>query len=77
MHGHGRPGSPQDQAANAEFSREFGVFGSPDHAVQRLGALIEVGIDRFILRGSPIDPADPGSVASERFVNEVARQLKS
>ena len=76
MHAHGRPGSPQDQAANAEFSREFGVFGSPDHAVQRLGALIEVGIDRFILRGSPIDPANPGSVSSERFVKEVVSQLK-
>ena len=76
MHGHGRPGSPQDLAARGDFSREFGVFGPPDYCVERLGQLIALGVDRFILRGSPTDPSDPRSQASERFVKEVARQLK-
>ncbi len=76
MHSHGRPGSAQDMAATSEFSREFGVFGSPDYCVERLAPLIELGVDRFVLRGSPIDPANPSSVASERFINDVVRQLR-
>jgi 5,10-methylenetetrahydromethanopterin reductase len=76
MHAHGRPGSPQDLAATSEFSRDFGVFGSPDYCVDRLAPLIDAGVDRFILRGSPTDPANPNSAVSERFVKEVARQLR-
>ncbi len=76
MHGHGRPGSAQAAAIPAEFERAFGVFGPPDYCVQRLGGLVELGIDRFILRGSPLDPADSDSAASERFVQEVAPQLQ-
>ena len=75
MHGHGRPGSAQASSIPPEFERDFGVFGPPDYCVQRLGELVEIGIDRFILRGSPLDPADPDSQASERFVQEVASQF--
>lgn len=75
MHEHGRPGSAQAAAVTTEFERGFGVFGPPDYCVQRLGELIEAGIDRFILRGSPLDPADPGSASSERFTQEVIPQL--
>jgi len=39
--------------------------------------LIELGVDRFVLRGSPLDPADPDSMASERFTQEVIRQLRN
>ena len=77
MHGHGRPGSAQSGVIPAEFERSFGVFGPPDYCVQRLGELIELGVDRFILRGSPLDPADPDSQASERFAAEVAPQLRA
>ena len=76
MHGHGRPGSAQAGVIPAEFERSFGVFGPPDYCVQRLGELVELGIDRFILRGSPLDPADPDSRASERFTGEVVPQLR-
>ena len=76
MHEHGRPGSAQAAAVSPEFEREFGVFGPPDYCVQRLGELVELGVDRFILRGSPIDPANPDSTSSERFVQEVAAQLR-
>ena len=77
MHGHGRPGSAQSGVIPAEFERSFGVFGPPDYCVQRLGELIELGVDRFIMRGSPLDPADPDSRASERFAAEVAPQLRA
>ena len=76
MHGHGRPGSAQAGVIPSEFERSFGVFGPPDYCVQRLGELVELGIDRFILRGSPLDPADPDSQASERFAQEVVPQLR-
>ena len=77
MHSHGRPGSAQAAAVTAEFGRDFGVFGPPDHCAQRLGELIELGIDKFFLVGSPIDPSVPASAASERFVAEVAPQLRA
>ena len=76
MHSHGRAGSAQAAAVTAEFGRDFGIFGPPDHCVQRLGELIELGIDKFFLVGSPIDPSVPASAASERFVAEVAPQLQ-
>ena len=76
MHSHGRAGSAQAAAVTAEFGRDFGIFGPPDHCVQRLGELIELGIDKFFLVGSPIDPSVPASGASERFVAEVAPQLQ-
>ena len=77
MHSHGRPGSAQAAAISPEFERGFGVFGPPDYCVERLSQLSELGVDRFILRGSPLDPADPDSASSERFVQEVVPQLQS
>ena len=75
MHGHGRPGSAQAEVIPTEFERSFGVFGPPDYCVQRLGELIEIGIDRFILRGSPLDPANPDTESSVRFTQDVMSQL--
>ena len=76
MHGHGRPGSAQADVIPTEFERSFGIFGSPDYCVQRLGELIEIGIDRFIFRGSPLDPGNPDTESSVRFTSEVASQLR-
>ncbi len=77
MHHHSVPGSAQEAAVTAEFEHGFGIFGPPNYCVERLSQLIELGIDRFILRGSPLDPADPDSASSERFVQEVAPQLRT
>ena len=76
MHEHGRPGSAQAESITTEFERGFGVFGPPDYCVQRLAELVELGIDRFILRGSPLDPANPDTESSERFVRDVVPQLQ-
>ncbi len=76
MHGHGRPGSAQADVIPTEFERSFGIFGSPDYCVQRLGELVEIGIDRFIFRGSPLDPSNPDTESSARFTQEVIPQLK-
>ena len=76
MHHHAQPTSAQADVIPTEFERAFGVFGSPDYCVQRLSELIEIGIDRFIFRGSPLDPSDPDSESSVRFTQEVIPQLK-
>ncbi|MCS5666717.1 MAG: hypothetical protein NZ876_04935, partial [Dehalococcoidia bacterium] len=76
MQQHGRGAGTQEAAVTGEFARNFGIFGSPSYCVDRLSALIEAGGDRVILRGSPLDPDDPDSHTSERFIQEVASALK-
>ena len=76
MHGHGRAGSAQSSVIPAEFERSFGVFGPPDYCVQRLGELVEAGVDRFIMPGALLDPSEADSRAAERFAAEVAPQLQ-
>ena len=68
--------APRPTLIPTEFERSFGVFGPPDYVVQRLGELIEIGIDRFIFRGSPLDPSNPDTESSVRFTQEVIPQLK-
>ena len=76
MQQHGRGAGTQETAVTGEFARNFGIFGSPSYCVDRLSELIETGVDRFILRGSPLNPVDPDSQTSERFIQEVASALK-
>ena len=76
MHGHAREGSAQSAQVTQEFAGSFGVFGPPDYCVQRLGELIELGVSRFFITGTTLDPSQPYSECSERFVNEVAPQLR-
>jgi 5,10-methylenetetrahydromethanopterin reductase len=77
MKQHSRAGSPQEGNVTAEFARDFGIFGPPGSCIDRLGPLIELGVDRFILRGTPLDPANPDSASAERFVQEVASALRN
>ena len=76
MHGHAREGSAQSAQVTQEFAGSFGVFGPPDYCVQRLGELIELGITRFFIAGTTLDPSHPHSECSERFVSDVAPQLR-
>ena len=76
MHGHAREGSPQSGHVTQEFAGSFGIFGPPDYCVQRLGELIELGVTRFFIPGATLDPSHPDSECSERFVNDVAPQLR-
>lgn len=76
MHGHAREGSAQSAQVTQEFAGSFGVFGPPDYCVQRLGELIELGVTRFFITGATLDPSHPNSECSERFVSEVAPQLR-
>ena len=49
----------------------------PTHCADRLAELIDLGIDKFIIRGVSLDPADPESKLAQRFTNEVAPLLRN
>ena len=76
MQQHARGGGPQEAAVTAEFARNFGIFGPPTYCADRLSELIELGVDRFVVRGTPLDPDNPDSRAAERFVQEVVPLLR-
>lgn len=77
MKQHSRQGSPQAGQLTPEFARDFGVFGPPDYCIERLGRLVELGVDRFMITGpAPGAPTAEGSEAGERFVNEVIPALR-
>ena len=76
MQHHGLANAPQDELVTTDFARQFGIFGPPTYCADRLAELIDLGIDRFIIRGVSLDPADPDSGAAERFVKEVVPQLR-
>ena len=76
MRQHARGGGPQEAAVTGEFARNFGIFGPPSYCAGRLAELIELGVDRFVFRGTPLDPTNPDSLAAERFVQEVAPGLR-
>ena len=77
MQHHGMAGAPQDQAVTSDFARNFGIFGPPTHCADRLAELIDLGIDKFIIRGVSLDPADPESKAAQRFTDEVVPLLRN
>ncbi len=76
MQQHGRGRGPQEAAVTGEFARDFGIFGPPSYCADRLSELIELGVDRFIVRGTPLEPDNPDSRAAERFVHEVVSVLR-
>ena len=47
MHEHTRGGSPQAAKLTEGFVDRFGIVGPPDHCIERLRALVELGIDRL------------------------------
>ncbi len=75
MEHHGLANAPQDAVVTHDFARDFGIFGPPTYCADRLAELIDVGVERFIIRGVSQDPADPESKAAERFVDEVVPLL--
>ncbi len=76
MEHHGLANAPQDEVVTSDFARDFGIFGPPTHCADRLSELIDLGVERFIIRGVSLDPAEPESKAAERFVQEVVPLLR-
>ena len=72
---HGQAG---ESFVTAEFAHEFGVYGPASYVIERLTALVELGIDRLIVIGSP-DLAAPVAAFAEpgqRFADEVLPHFK-
>jgi len=74
---HSRAGSPQAAVITSEFAQEFGVFGSPAYCLERLKALIGLGLDKLVVVGGSAG-ADPNEAAraEQRFVEEVLPGLR-
>lgn len=59
-----------------DFVRRFAIVGSPDHCVQRLLALRDVGLERLVVVGPGFYPASWGEAAG-LFVREVIPALRA
>jgi 5,10-methylenetetrahydromethanopterin reductase len=74
---HTQTGSAQANVLTAEFAERFGIAGPPAYCVERLQALVELGIDKFVIVGPSLgsDPA-AARVAYETLSNEVLPALR-
>ena len=60
----------------AEFVRDFAIVGSPDHCTERLLALKQMGLERFVVVGPGFYPSSWGEAAG-LFAREVIPALKA
>ena len=64
------------QVVRAEEVGYDGIVGPPSDCGERLSELIELGVDRFVIPRTPLDPDNPDSHAAERFFQEVTLMLR-
>jgi 5,10-methylenetetrahydromethanopterin reductase len=77
LHAHFQEGSPQSRQVSEDFADRFAVIGSPATCIARLRALIDLGIERFVISGpSPVTTPDLAATAARRFVEEVMPALR-
>jgi 5,10-methylenetetrahydromethanopterin reductase len=70
MSGHAESGSAHGQLASAEFADAYGLYGPPEHFVERLNELVELGITHVRLV-PPLKTSDPDGVTMRRLGEEV------
>lgn len=74
---HTLAGSPQAERLTPDFVDRFGILGPPEHCVERLGRLVELGIDRFVVVGPSIDAdRDDARTAVRTMTDEVLPALR-
>ncbi|MEO8541443.1 MAG: LLM class flavin-dependent oxidoreductase [bacterium] len=74
---HSRAGSPQAAVITSEFATEFGIFGDSNYCLERLKALVRLGLTRLIVVGSSAGSnPDEATRAEKRFVEEVLPGLR-
>lgn len=77
MNRHARDDGAQTSVLTDDFLDSFAILGPVDHCVDRLGALVEIGVEAFNVSGASIvSPDAEGADAAERFITEVAPQLR-
>ncbi len=76
MTSHSFAGSPQAQHLAGEFAERFAILGPASYCIERLGKLVELGLDRLVIVG-PSAGADPALAreAESRFAAEVLPTL--
>jgi 5,10-methylenetetrahydromethanopterin reductase len=74
---HTQVGSPQAGTLTPEFIERFGVVGTPETCAQRLGELVDLGLDKLIVTGPTLgaDPAE-ARAALARFATEVLPAIR-
>ena len=56
---------------------QFAVMGSVDYCVDRLGKLVDLGIDKFSVAGASFASSNPEVAdAASRFIEQVAPQVR-
>lgn len=78
MNRHTQVGSPQAGMLTPEFIDRFGIVGTPETCAQRLGELVDLGLDKLIVTGPTLggDPAE-ARAAIARFAAEVLPGLRA
>ena len=77
LHGHFQEGSPQSKQVPDDFIDRFAVIGPPEACVERLQALIDLGVERFVISGpSPATTPDLALQADLLFSSEVMPALR-
>ena len=56
LQGHFREGSPQSRVVPGEFIDRFTIIGPPRDCIERLQALVDLGIERFVIAGPAQGP---------------------
>ena len=77
MRRHTQAGSPQAERLTDDFAEGFAVLGPPDRCIERLRALVELGLDHLVIVGASLgsDPTE-ARAAHQRFVDEVLPALQ-
>ena len=77
MNHHARDTGGQASVIPDDFLDTFAIMGSVDHCVDRLGRLVELGLDKFSVAGASFGSRDPeAGDAAARFIEEVAPQVR-
>jgi 5,10-methylenetetrahydromethanopterin reductase len=74
MSQHARAGQ-QAPALDAAFVNAYAIVGPPAECIERLQALLDVGLDRFVISHIPIELPEHDEV-HQRFVEEVMPALR-
>lgn len=78
MHHHARDTGSQTTVITDDFLDTFAIMGSVDHCVDRLGTLVDMGVDKFSVSGAAFSSKDPeASEAASRFIEEVVPQVRA
>ena len=77
MNAHGQQGGRQTTPLTDEFMDSYAILGSVDHCLERIGALIALGVDKFAVSGPNFTARAPAaSDAAARFSEEVVPRLR-